>query len=235
MGFDKDWFVGAVTSGEVAHDMLRLRPDPGWQALGSTCLHLTWASRGAVSIGDLNLKVTTEPLEATFILAHGTEALGLGDNVEAIPLPLDDIKVLLAKCAEAEGGAPPMVVANPDFVTVDGTKLRTMPGTLARWYESMGGQVLLMGKPGPLIYQAAASLLDLAPDEVLVIGDSVEHDIRGANENGMDSVLICAGILAKDLALDVDSPPSALDMDKVARIAKEQGAMPTYCMVRLIR
>jgi hypothetical protein len=87
------------------------------------------------------LQVTTEPLEATFILAHGTEALGLGDCVEAIPLPLDDIKALLAKCAEAEGGAPPMVVANPDFVTVEGTKLRTMPGTLARWYESMGGQV----------------------------------------------------------------------------------------------
>jgi ribonucleotide monophosphatase NagD (HAD superfamily) len=92
-----------------------------------------------------------------------------------------------------------------------------------------------MGKPGPLIYQAAASMLDLPPSEVLVIGDSVEHDIQGANENGMDSILICAGILAKDLAIDVNTPPSSLDVQKVAKIAQEQGAMPTYCMVRLLK
>jgi hypothetical protein len=36
-----------------------------------------------------------------------------------------------------------MIVANPDIVTVEGTNLRTMPGTLAQWYEEMGGQVTI--------------------------------------------------------------------------------------------
>lgn len=90
-----------------------------------------------------------------------------------------------------------------------------------------------MGKPGPLIYKAAASILDLPANEVLVIGDSLEHDIRGANENDMDSVLICSGILANDLNVDACSPSTALNMEKLVQIAQEQGAMPTYCMVRL--
>jgi ribonucleotide monophosphatase NagD (HAD superfamily) len=92
-----------------------------------------------------------------------------------------------------------------------------------------------MGKPGPLIYKDAAGMLDLPASEVLVVGDSLEHDIRGANENGMDSVLICSGILANDLNIDVRSPSTALDMEKLAQIAKEQEAAPTYCMIRLLR
>lgn len=57
MGFDSKWFAGAVTSGEVAHQLLLSRPDSWWQGLGDTCLHFTWGSRGAVAIDDLRLKV----------------------------------------------------------------------------------------------------------------------------------------------------------------------------------
>ena len=36
-----------------------------------------------------------------------------------------------------------------------------------------------MGKPDPIIYEAAMSLLGLDASEVLAIGDSLEHDIKG--------------------------------------------------------
>lgn len=90
-----------------------------------------------------------------------------------------------------------------------------------------------MGKPGPLIYKAAASMLNLPAEEVLVVGDSLEHDIRGANENGMDSLLICSGILASDLNVSPFSPSTALNMEKLVQVAQEQDALPTYCMIRL--
>lgn len=65
-------------------------------------------------------------------------------------------------------------------VTVDGPgKLAVMPGTLAKWYKEMGAEVLLMGKPAPVIYEAALQQLGLEASQVLAIGDSLEHDIAG--------------------------------------------------------
>ncbi|GFH16348.1 uncharacterized protein HaLaN_12746, partial [Haematococcus lacustris] len=77
MGFPAHCFKGALTSGEMAHRCLALRPSPWWQALGHRVLHLTWSGRGPVSLQGLGLQVVAEPEEADFILAHGTEALAL--------------------------------------------------------------------------------------------------------------------------------------------------------------
>ena len=62
--------------------------------------------------------------EAEFILAHGTEALGLSSGT-ALPMKLEDLEKILERCAAKN---IPMVVANPDFVTVEARALRVMPG-----------------------------------------------------------------------------------------------------------
>lgn len=62
--------------------------------------------------------------EAEFILAHGTEAVGRTSGVPQ-SMELKDIENILEKCM-AKG--IPMVVANPDFVTVEARDLRIMPG-----------------------------------------------------------------------------------------------------------
>ena len=36
-----------------------------------------------------------------------------------------------------------------------------------------------MGKPDPIVYTSAMELIGLVPDQVLAIGDSLEHDISG--------------------------------------------------------
>lgn len=64
-------------------------------------------------------------------------------------------------------------------MTVDGGELRVMPGTLARTYERLGGRVVLMGKPAPVIYASAVASLGLPPARLLAVGDSLEHDIKG--------------------------------------------------------
>lgn len=40
-------------------------------------------------------------------------------------------------------------------------------------------QVRQMGKPDPVIYKAAMEMMGLASNEVLAVGDSLEHDISG--------------------------------------------------------
>jgi hypothetical protein len=57
-------------------------------------------------------------------LAHGTEALGHPSGT-AIPKKLEDLEKILEQCAAKK---IPMVVANPDYVTVEARALRVMPG-----------------------------------------------------------------------------------------------------------
>lgn len=122
MGFDTSAFCGVVTSGEVTHRHIADRPDAWWQGLGHRCLHFTWGQRGAISLEGLGLEVTTDPQQAEFILAHGTEALGTStDGSAAQPCSVDGMRALL------DAAAPrrlPMIVANPDVVTVSGSELR---------------------------------------------------------------------------------------------------------------
>ena len=80
-----------------------------------------------------------DPASADFILAHGTEALGTPDGSEPQPLELDEIQELLQQCADRKG--VPMLVANPDIMTVSGRSLLAMPGKLGQWYKGMGGEV----------------------------------------------------------------------------------------------
>eukprot|EP00878_Enallax_costatus_P043696 GHUV01051750.1.p1 GENE.GHUV01051750.1~~GHUV01051750.1.p1 ORF type:complete len:173 (+),score=37.24 GHUV01051750.1:81-599(+) len=58
LGFKAEWFAGAITSGELAHQYLSSRPTTWWQELGQRCVHFTWSSRGAISLADLNLRVS---------------------------------------------------------------------------------------------------------------------------------------------------------------------------------
>jgi putative hydrolase of the HAD superfamily len=45
-------------------------------------------------------------------------------------------------------------------------------------------------KPHPTIFQAALDLLDVKPADAVMVGDSVEEDIEGAQAMGMRAILI---------------------------------------------
>lgn len=62
---------------------------------------------------------------------------------------------------------------------MDGSELKVMPGSFGRVYEEMGGVVQYMGKPGPFIYTHALEIMQVAKHQVVAIGDSMEHDIKG--------------------------------------------------------
>ena len=68
-------------------------------------------------------------------------------------------------------------------------------------YEKMGGKVIYFGKPYNNIYQEVYSFLNKGekPKEgsILCIGDGLNTDIRGANNENLDSLLVVGGLLKK--------------------------------------
>jgi HAD superfamily hydrolase (TIGR01459 family) len=222
LGFNKEHFTGAVTSGETTHEALSTRADPLFASLGRRCLNINWADRGAtpIDVDSYGIELVQDVDEADFILAHGMEALSAA---EPRRVTLEELQALLRKAAER---SLPLIIANPDVVTVDTTFLVPMPGQLGVWYEAMPGHgdIVLMGKPAARIYDAAKRVL---PDgagggRILAVGDSLAHDVKGACAAGIDSLFVVHGIHKDEL-----TPWSE---DALRRLANEHcdGHMPTF-------
>jgi ribonucleotide monophosphatase NagD (HAD superfamily) len=93
-----------------------------------------------------------------------------------------------------------LVLSNPDLVAMkpDGT-LKTCPGAIASAYQKMGGKVHWHGKPQNEIYAMCKELVG-GWDNAIAVGDSLEHDIAGANGAGISSLFITSGIHANDIS-----------------------------------
>ena len=111
---------------------------------------------------------------------------------------------------------------NPDKLMLTAVGNAPGAGRIAEIYEELGGVVTWVGKPFPEIYRAAAELSQVQePRHVLCVGDSVEHDIAGANRFGAFAALVRTGVLA-DLS----------DKELAAEIGRH-GALPDYVIRNL--
>ena len=94
-----------------------------------------------------------------------------------------------------------LLCANPDLVVDVGDTREMCAGSLASMYEKMGGKVIYFGKPHNNIYQEVYSFLNNVgkpkAESILCIGDGLNTDIRGANNEKLDSLLVVGGLLKK--------------------------------------
>ncbi|MFP4127018.1 MAG: TIGR01459 family HAD-type hydrolase [Alphaproteobacteria bacterium] len=158
--------------------------------------------------------------DAGFLLVVGLD--------ERRPRPGDYASELQA----AKGLGLPLVCANPDRVIVvqDGT-YSWCAGALADAYAALGGRVDWLGKPDPTIFADAAAAVGVDdPARVVVVGDGLATDIKGANAYGCRSVLVTRGIHARDLGI---AAGAAADAAAVAALAERHGARPDYVMATL--
>lgn len=183
-----------VTSGDATRALIAERaPGPAW-TIGT--------ERDAVLYEGLGLDQQRQPGGARFIAVTGP----YDDDVET---PEDYRERLAGAAAERL----PMICANPDIVVHKGERLIYCAGALARLYETLGGPVLMAGKPYAAIYdlaiRKAEGLLAHAVDRarVLCVGDGLGTDVKGANDQGLDVLFVANGIHAEDTlaagALDV--------------------------------
>ena len=219
MGLNTAMFDAVVTSGEAAWNLLRHRSQPGFRDLGRRCVLFTIGGDRGV-LDDLGIEVVEDPADADFLFNTG---------LEIPPRTLDDYHAVLERAAERR---LPMVCSNPDRVAPSSGGLITAPGTVAAIYEQMGCTVLYVGKPHAPIYGACLDALEgLEPSEIVAIGDSVEHDVRGANGVEIDSCLVTGGIHAEDFPQD--AAPAERE-GRLADLCQRFGARPQWVVPRLV-
>jgi len=105
----------------------------------------------------------------------------------------------LAKAHEHIERGARLLATNPDnWCPVSSEKTRPGAGAIAAFLEaSSGRRAYYLGKPNGYMFHRArlklASLSLCKPEQIVMIGDTMETDIRGAVEAGMQSYLVLSG------------------------------------------
>ena len=187
LGFKQNSFKNLLTSGEMIWNYIQNK----YNHLENKkkCFHIYDDSKedGTLFREGLNLTFVDNIDHADFILACTPFA-----NM----LPIDYVPIL----DKAIDKKLIMYCANPDFETVEKNNYSNTfcMGAVAEIYKSMGGEVIIQGKPHKDIYIETTKSIKLDKTKTIAIGDSIFHDIKGANNFSIDSILVKSGI-HKDL------------------------------------
>ena len=187
LGFDKEHFFEVMTSGEMIWQEIFNSIDNYGSTL-KNCFHIydhTKEDGIEFRKGLEKFNFVSNVNDSNFILActpfENTEPM------DYIPILKDALRLNLI-----------MFCANPDFVTIENNNNNNnifCMGTIADLYDHMGGRVIILGKPSKQIYlESCKKIKNLDLSKIVAIGDSLDHDILGANNFGIDSVLITTGI-----------------------------------------
>jgi NagD protein len=132
----------------------------------------------------------------------------------------------LAKAHECIERGARLLATNPDnWCPVSSEKTRPGAGATAAFLESSTGRAAYyLGKPnGYMFHRARRKLADLSlgePEQVVMIGDTMETDIRGAIEAGMQSFLVLSGSTQLEVVGDYVYQPTRV-LQSVADLTEE--------------
>ena len=206
LGFDMSHIDHVLTSGEASYQWM-LKEQNHILKDKKYCMVFSW-DKDRTLLQGLSFHEVNTIEQADFIINAGLDR-GACDDYRL------DLEI-------AQKKQLPMICTNPDLVAqnADGT-LKDCPGKTALLYREMGGEVLLFGKPEKDIYDMALYLAQqhissIMPHEVLCIGDSLTHDIQGAQRQKFDSLFIESGIHAFDIK------------HKKTSLYQEHKVQPTY-------
>lgn len=142
---------------------------------------------------------------------------------------IQSFKYVLKKCAQKK---KLMICINPDKKVFDGkvNKLVWQVGKLAEFYEKIGGKVVYFGKPYPIIFKKCLNLLKSKnKKETIIVGDSIENDILGGQNFGIDTMLVKNG-----------KHKNQLSSNKISNIKKKiiqinpKKKLPTYLIEKFL-
>ncbi len=204
------------TSGEDAYEHLSLRGANHYKDLDDKCFAFLTSSGHADMLEHCQLTRVGELKDASFLLNLQPPR---NDSITS-----EDYETLLK---EALSRNLPMVCVNPDFGVMLGDKVHQCAGTLAQYYETLGGIVHYHGKPFESVYHSTLTKFPTQDkSRTLAIGDSLRTDIKGASDFGIDSILVLSGIDAHH------SDQKTLEQ-KAQDFLKNETLRPTYVCAEL--
>lgn len=103
---------------------------------------------------------------------------------------------------------------NPDstFPTPKGPAMGA-GGILAAIEASSGVSPIIAGKPYTPMMNLVLEKLNLAPDEIMAVGDRLNTDIQAGKNIGCKTALVLTGISTREEAEPLDSPPDIIVED----------------------
>jgi HAD superfamily hydrolase (TIGR01459 family) len=117
----------------------------------------------------------------------------------------------------------PAICANNDKIYANSSEIIYCAGHFAEKFEEFGGKVWYMGKPfTPIFEEALRKHPDIAKDKILMIGDTIDTDILGANNIGIDSALVTTGNVGFQVLSNQDK------LTAIKNFCNTHGCMPSY-------
>lgn len=201
LGFKDECYDGIITSGDLTKKSLNEK------IFGENCYHIGPER-------DLNIFEGTNVNRVDFNNSDFIFVTGLfNDEIE----DENDYLDLLNSARERE---MTLVCANPDLLVQRGDKLIPCAGLISKTYEEMGGKVVNIGKPFSPIFKEAIEMVKknsrFDEHKILVVGDGLETDIKGANSIGLDSILVLGGLFSNN------------SKDKILESIENKGIYPNF-------
>lgn len=145
------------------------------------------------------LPITGAPGDAEYwrgdLALEFTETLNDADAILLMGLPdQDDHSDTTAILDRARENGMPLICSNPDRASPREGGTVISPGALAHAYADAGGDVTFYGKPHRAVFTALERALGTR--KILMVGDSPEHDIAGAQGARWASLFIAGGLHA---------------------------------------
>ena len=207
-GYADSWFEMVMTSGEALwRDIAdgRVREARFWPLERSAGDAAAWADGFGITL-------TEDLMDAEAVLL-----MGLPDGTELEDLA-PSLEAIMARNL-------PTYCSNPDKASPRHGGPVTSPGAVAQVLQDRGAKVTYYGKPHRPVFDAVE--LSLGTDRLLIVGDSLDHDIVGGQGAGWDTLLIQGGLYAERFA------NGDADENRDVLVAQAGCAPPTYRMETL--
>lgn len=174
-------FDSVITAGEILHYQLKAGIGE-YAAIGTTYFKIGDVGEDGV-FSSLEYQPVEDMPRADFLYMGG---------VKSVDDTIDTYRPVLEHAASL---AIPLVCPGNDTSTFKDGKVCLAPGAVAEQYAVLGGKILTVGKPDVKVMEYALDGIEnLNKNRVLLIGDNLTTDIKGANLIGIASVLVSKGV-----------------------------------------
>ena len=173
---------------------------------------------------EAGLDVVTAGQAATRMAQEGIDGRAAAGGPDAVVVGLDPALTYLrlAAAADCVRAGIRFVATNRDPVYPYEHGIRPGAGSVVAAVEVASGVTpTVIGKPGPILFEAAAASVGARPADAVVVGDAIGSDLAAARAVGARSVLMLTGVTTRAQA---DALPEGQRPTAVAADAAELAA-----------
>lgn len=191
--------------------------------LGALGLRVSWKNFYTAAHCTADFLVRQKPNASAFVIGEGGLIVALQEAGIAFDSMNPDFVVvgegrllnfeIMEKAMRLLAKGSRLIATNPDTWCPTDHGPRPGTGAVAALLESASGQkAYYLGKPNPFMFVMARKRLGLRTGQTIMIGDTMETDIRGATELELQSYLVLTGSAkAEDVANYPYQPTRILD------------------------